>query len=444
MSQKVDITPADVNSAAGTFAREQSTLEDIWNHLAQVLDAAQGMAGNDKAAATFTAHYDPAAKAVWSAFGAGIRTLAGVANGLVTTANNYLKAEAHSTAGGSRTPQEFSPPTVVYDVMMPDPAPAKGDGDSDVPEFLQKFWPNGHPDQLRNAADGWTMAAQSLEDLTTGLSQAVTAITDNNHTDCVAAMQEFWDSLAGPDGLFGELADTCHQLAAACNSYAQAIDDAHDRLKTALIGAGITVGLTTVAGVLLSVVTFGASDAAAGAADVAEVEEIVVPIVEEFEATVATEAQAAIGADVAASLESIAADAPTIEAVEAETTEVQSEVEEELQETEEPTGKPVEPAAAPQAQQINEVLKPDGEPIGQPGNRPGTRLVSEKQLEQTWAQLRQRFGEPETITTPKGDIQVFRFENGEQLVYRPFSNTGGATIDVRVPGVSTRIVHIGG
>lgn len=280
---------ARVNSAAGTFAREQSTLEDIWNHLAQVLDATQGMVGNDKAVAAFAACYDPAAKATWSAFGARILTLGGVATGLVTTANNYLKAEAHSTAGGSRTPQEFSPPVVVDDVVMPDSAPSKGDGDSDVPEFLQKFWPNGYPDQLRNAADGWTMAAQSLEDLTTGLSQAVTAITDNNRTDCVTAMQEFWDALAGPDGLFGELTDTCYQLATARNSYAQAIDDAHDRLKTALIEAGIVIGLTTVVGGLLSLVTFGASDVAASAADIAEVEEIVVPIVEEFEVTVESE-----------------------------------------------------------------------------------------------------------------------------------------------------------
>jgi hypothetical protein len=147
VSPKIDITPADVNSAAGTFAREQSTLD----HLAQVLDAAQGMAGNDKAAATFAARYDPAAKAAWSAFGAGIRTLAGVANGLVATANNYLKAEAHSTVGGSGTPQQFRPPAVLSDVVIYGPAPSKGDGDSGVPEFPQKFWPNGHPDQLRNA-----------------------------------------------------------------------------------------------------------------------------------------------------------------------------------------------------------------------------------------------------------------------------------------------------
>lgn len=131
----------DSPSCIGSCAPPGVTTKPRWRRTCGCLDAAQGMAGNDKAAATFTAHYDPAAKAVWSAFGAGIRTLAGVANGLVTTANNYLKAEAHSTAGGSQTPQEFSPPAVVYDVMMPDPAPSKGDGDSDVTEFLQKFWP---------------------------------------------------------------------------------------------------------------------------------------------------------------------------------------------------------------------------------------------------------------------------------------------------------------
>jgi hypothetical protein len=251
MSPKVDITPADVNSAAGTFAREQSTLADTWNPLAQVLDA-----------------------------------------------------------------------------------------------------------------DGWTMAAQSLKDLITGLSHAVTAITDNNRTDCLAAMQEFWDALAGPYGLLGELTDTCHQLAAACNSYAQAIDDAHDRLKTALIEAGIAIGLTTVVGGLLSLVTFGASDVAAAAADVAEVEEIVVPIVEKFEATVATETETAIGADVAASLESIAADAPTIEAVEAETTEIQSAVDAELRGTDIPArptdvGSEVE---VPGTEGTGEVPAPHGSP----------------------------------------------------------------------------------
>jgi hypothetical protein len=330
VSPKVDITPADVNWAAGAFAREQSTLDDIWDHLAQVLDADRGMAGNDKAATTFAARYDPAAKAAWSAFGAGIRTLGGVANGLVTTANNYLKAEAHSTATGSRTPQQFNAPAVLSDVLMYGPAPAKGDGDSAVPEFLQKFWPNGHPDRLRNAAGGWSMAAQLIENLIAGLSQAVVAITDNNRTDCVTAMQDFWESLAGSDGLFGELVAACHRLADACNRYAQAIDDAHDRLKTALVEAGIAVGLTTAAGILLSAVTFGGSDAVAAEADEAEVAAIAGSIVEEFEATVATEAEVTIGADVATSLESIAADAPTVEAVEAETTEVQSALDAEL------------------------------------------------------------------------------------------------------------------
>lgn len=229
---------------------------------------------------------------------------------------------------------------VFVERIVADFAELECDGASDVPGFLQKFWPNGHPDRLRDAAGGWTMAAQSLDNLTAGLSQAVVAITDNNRTDCVAAMSEFWDSLAGRDGLFGRLVATCHQLAGACNDYAQAIDDAHDRLKTALAEAGIAVGLTTLAGILLTPFTFGASDEAAAAADAAEVEAIAAPIVEEFEATVAAEAETALGADVATALDSAAAEAPTVDAVEAETTEVQSAVDAELG---------AEEAAAPEA-----------------------------------------------------------------------------------------------
>jgi len=93
---------------------------------------------------------------------------------------------------------------------------------------------------------------------------------------------------------------------AACDQYAQAIDDAHDRLKTALIEAGITVGLTTLVG-----------------ADTAEVEAIVVPIVEEFETTVAAEAET-----------------------------------------------PQSPAAPTSAGHISDVLRPDGKLIGEVANRP--------------------------------------------------------------------------
>jgi hypothetical protein len=139
----VKVTPADVNSAAGTFATQQDVLEKAWSTLEGALAGAEGMVGNDGGAQKFAARYDPAAKAAWDAFGAALRTLGGVATGLVTTANNYLKADAHSTAtgGGAATPQLYPPPVVIADELMPGPAQAEGPGHSDVPDFLAKYWP---------------------------------------------------------------------------------------------------------------------------------------------------------------------------------------------------------------------------------------------------------------------------------------------------------------
>lgn len=57
----------------------------------------------------------------------------------------------------------------------------------------------------------------------------------------------------------------CRLLRDACNDYADAIDTC----RTTLIAIGVGAGIVTAAGVLLSVFTFGGSDAAAAAGDAA-------------------------------------------------------------------------------------------------------------------------------------------------------------------------------
>lgn len=348
-SGKVKVTPDDINSSATTFSQQQEALDQAWSKLSDALQGNQGMAGNDGGAEKFSSHYDPAAQAAWKAFGAGIRTLGGIATGLVTTANNYLKADAHSTAGGA-SPQQYPPPGVYSDVIMPDVPSAKGPGKSGVPDFLAQYWPNGDSDKLRAAAGAWRAAQSSLGDIVSKLHTAVEGMTAVNDSECVRAMNDLWDSLA-KDGdnsaLFTGLQNACGKLAAACDQYAKAIDDAQSNLEDALAGAGIAVGLTTVVGILLTPFTFGGSDAAAGAADAAEVAAICEPIAEEFATTVATEMETTIAADVATELEVVADAAPDIEAVEADTTDVDSAVDDELNKAEGDSPKPEEPPAEP-------------------------------------------------------------------------------------------------
>jgi hypothetical protein len=344
----IDVTPDDVNAAASTFAKQQDTLGDVWSTLASSLHA--GMAGNDGGAQKFAGKYDPAAKAVWKAFESACRVIGGISTGLVQTANNYLKAEHASTASGKNAHHPYPPPPVAYDIYVTGPDPAEGAGHSSVPDWLAKYWPNGDPDALRQAATAWRTAATGVQNVTTTLHGAVNSITENNDTQDLKAMSDFWNSLAGGGhkAILSVLHDACVSIAKGCDAYAKAIDDARNQLKTALAEAGIAVAVTTVIGILLTPFTLGGSDAGAGAADAAEVAAIAGPIAEEFETTVATEVGESIAADVAVDLETAADAVPDIEAAEAETSDVDSTVEEELEQAEDENPTPTRPERAPE------------------------------------------------------------------------------------------------
>lgn len=347
----VDVTPDEVNSAAGTFAKQQDQLGDVWSNLASSLSP--GMAGNDGGAQKFAAKYDPAAKAVWQAFGSAVRVIGGTAKGLVQTANNYVKAEEHSTTGQKPGSAKYPPPMVADDITVGGPDPAEGAGHSSVPDWLAQYWPNGDPDQLRAAATAWRTARDGVRDVTTTLHGAVSSITDYNSADDLEQMQAFWDSLAKPGdkkAILTGLHDACDSISKACDAYAKAIDDARGNLETALAEAGIAVALTTVVGILLTPFTLGGSDAAAGAADAAEVAAIAGPLVEEFETTVVAEVGEAIAEDVAIDLEATAEAVPDIEVAEAEAEDVDAAVEEELEQAEGESGGeelPTKPEQAP-------------------------------------------------------------------------------------------------
>jgi hypothetical protein len=349
---KIHIVPDDVNSAATTFAKQQEALGNAWSTLASSLQP--GMAGNDGGAEKFASKYDPAAKAVWKAFEAACRVVGGISKGLVQTANNYARAEHASTATGRGAAPKYPDPMVAEDIYVTGPDPAKGDGHSSVQDWLAKYWPNGDPDRLRDAARAWGKARDDVNGITQTLHGAVNSITASNDTQCLRAMSEFWDSLAkagDKKAILSSLHDACDSISKACDAYAKAIDDARSHLEEALVGAGIAVALTSIVGVLLTPFTGGGSDVAAGAADTAEVAAIAGPVVEEFETTVATEVGESIATDVAVDLETAAESVPDIETAEAETSEVDSTVERELEQTGDETpgqGQPTRPESAPE------------------------------------------------------------------------------------------------
>ncbi|MCF3961495.1 WXG100-like domain-containing protein [Streptomyces fuscigenes] len=451
----IDLYPDDLDGVAGQFATGQTNLDTAASALNAALRSAAGMAGNDDYGHRFAGKYDAAAKALFHTLSAGVRAIGQASNGLVTTANNYLKADHHSNPSkGKGAPKLYPWPPVITDVMYPDPASAVGPGHSSVPSVIAKYWPNGHQDKLRDAASAYRTAATAIEGIGRSLHGQVQSLTDNNSDDSVTAMAAFWGKVWQDGGNTGKAPlsaahDACGKLASACDKFAHAIDEAHSSTEEKLAGAGIAIGLTTALGVVLTVVTAGASDAGAAALDGAEAGAILGGVEATAEAAIA-DIDTAVIADAATELDAAAEAVPEIEAVDAETTEVDEALDEELSETEARDGDgPGEEDLPKTYEQKSEAVRDiltddDGNLIGEEDSK-GVRMVTEEQLQQARTELQQRLGEPTIKSTPKGDIETWRLSDDppSTVTYRPFSKSGGPTIDMNdVDGLEAKRLHI--
>jgi hypothetical protein len=335
----IDVTPSDLNAAATTFAGGQNRLDGIATTLGAALRDAAGMAGDDTYGKQFAKGYDPAAKALFRTISAAVRAIGQSAEGLVRTANNYLKADHHSNPHkGKGVPKLFGWPDVVDDIMYPDPPTAIGSGSNHWPPPLNKYWVNGHQDKLRRAAAAFRTAATDINGLGVTLHLQVQAITDVNTSGAVTAMAAFWRRI-WQDGDPGGLAPlstahlACTKLATVCEQFAHAIDQAHSKFEHKMSEAGIAMGLTTTIGFLGSVFTFGASDAGAAALDAGEAAALFAAVDEVMDAAMVDYAAEGM-AELETVLASAAEEVPEVEAIDAETTEVTQALDREMAEAE--------------------------------------------------------------------------------------------------------------
>jgi uncharacterized protein YukE len=102
-----------------------------------------------------------------------------------------------------------------------------------------------------------------------------------------------------------------------------------------------------------------------------------------------------------------------------------------------------EEEAEPTVQQrVGEILAPDGEPLGEQGISANTRLVGgQEEINALWEEFQSEFG-PGKDVGPGGQIERIDLGDGDYVQYRPFSKTGGATIDVGVQGQPIKRIHI--
>lgn len=332
---KINVTPQDIANAAKAFYTAQSDLYNAWNTLQTTLDGNAGMAGDDDPAKSFNAKYSRGVQAAWKALRSSTLTLGGISEGLTQTANNFIKADHHSSARKSGTPSTFTPEPVFDDIVMANVDSAIGSGETVwfLPGPLAKFWPNAHTDKMRAAATAWHNAAKSVDTVAGNAQSALTPLEAND--DTAKAINHFWSQVYSPGNNKTVLAGTrqiCQSLGDACDKYANAIDSKRSDVKNKMIGAGIAVGVTTAIGVLGSIFTGGGSDVAAGVADEAEVAAIVGDVAAETAATVETDVGAALAEDLIATVETAAEDVPAVESAEAEVIDVQGDIETSLDE----------------------------------------------------------------------------------------------------------------
>src|SRR5260370_32325665 len=87
---------------------------------------------------------------------------------------------------------------------------------------------------------------------------------------------------------------------------------------------------------------------------------------------------------------------------------------------------------------------PVASPSANPGNTPWCRLVGDRQQhDEVWNEFQTELGRDPRPVGPEGAIQKIDVPGG-YVQYRPWSDTGGSTIDVRVPGQPIRVIHIKG
>ncbi|MBO0805596.1 MAG: hypothetical protein J2P25_21280 [Nocardiopsaceae bacterium] len=292
----VRVTPDDVYATAKRVMGAADAMYDAQGSLAAALSAHGGMAGNDPHGRAFGSHYDTAAAHVPGALTVAIALVAGMAQGLMQIANNLLAADHKSATGKSGgTPDQYpmlqSPQQVdsaaasegFMKAVTPDPPPPSSQGSDSIPDWLSKYWPNGHQDQLRDAGRAYGACSQALGDADQQVRAAMNQLLGSNKAESLDAARAYYsfisDDAAPESAPLSAARQACGQLASVCDQYANQIDQAHSATISQLeSGAGIAVGTLTVLMILTTPETGGLPDLIGGAIDESAIESLLASV----------------------------------------------------------------------------------------------------------------------------------------------------------------------
>ena len=226
-----------------------------------------GMAGNDTTSGEFARAYDTSAAAALDALSDLTHAFIGAGRLLAATGDNHAAAETASAGtrvaayvGGSLDEDSFvrisptSPPS-----SLGAQEPSLGRVDAWILDQIEGFvWPGADVDRLRTASAAWRRCAASVARLDEHVDVAVVLLERQRSPEIPLAV-------AALEKLSTVIADTAWQVdlvAKACEEYAAAVEDTHDRTRALLK----ELAQMAIEGVALSAVIAGISGGLGGGA----------------------------------------------------------------------------------------------------------------------------------------------------------------------------------
>lgn len=242
--------------------------------LAGKLGGYGGMAGDDATSADFAASYDAGARQALDTLTELTHAFIGLGRLLTATGANHRDAEAASAAvssytGASLDEQDYvrvspaSPPSCLGANPV-----SLGTVETFILDHIDGFvWPGADTDLLLDAATTWRRAGAAVADLDAHCDIAAGFLEHQVSPEIPLALS----ALTELRSLIGDTADALVAVGTACEEYADAVRDTHDRTRALLAEIGRMVVEGAVISAIVGGITGGLGAGAAGSAALARI-----------------------------------------------------------------------------------------------------------------------------------------------------------------------------
>lgn len=242
--------------------------------LAGKLGGYAGMAGDDATSADFAASYDAGGRQALDTLTELTHAFIGLGRLLTATGANHRDAESASAAvssytGASLDEDDFvrvspaSPPSCLGANPV-----SLGTVETLILDHIEGFvWPGADTDLLLDAATTWRRAGAAVADLDAHCDIAAGFLEHQVSPEIPLALS----ALTELRSLIGDTADALVAVGTACEEYADAVRDTHDRTRALLAEIGRMVVEGAVISAIVGGITGGLGAGAAGSAALARI-----------------------------------------------------------------------------------------------------------------------------------------------------------------------------